>query len=389
MLRYTHTPSIAENLEAIERWSSWLELRAPLARGWRGRLRREIEAQAVSASTSMEGVPVTVAEVVRILAGDRPSSVSPADADLVAGYRDAVNHAFARAAAADFSWNPELLLALHGMAMRGSRSSSPGQLRTGSVWVVDSDTGDVIYECPDAGKVPQLVSQLCDEANALDASAPVAAALVHAALARIHPFRDGNGRVARVAATLAMCRGGYCAPELTSLEEWWGRHTSDYYRALRALGPWSCEADLTSFVEAHVSAQRQQAESFTTAEQVQRAIWTALENVVDEDLGMPTRVADLLFDAFFGRYVTNRYYRGLAEISVATAVNDLARIEASGLIRAQGAGRSRSYTGTFRLVARVASECRVSVWADPDATIDQHRALVLRELAERTPLRPE
>jgi Fic family protein len=52
------------------------------------------------------------------------------------------------------------------------------------------------------------------------------------AVAAIHPFRDGNGRVARVVASLAMYRGGFNLPEFTSLEEWWGRH-----RALIARGP--------------------------------------------------------------------------------------------------------------------------------------------------------
>ncbi len=384
MFRFTVTPSIAENVTAIERFATLLELRAPLARGWQGRLRREIEAEAVAASTSMEGVPVTVADVVRILAGDRPASVSPADAGLVSGYRDAVRHAFARAGAADFSWNPELLLSLHGMAMGASREASPGRFRNGPVWVANSLSGEVVYECPPAEMVPALVEGLCRDADACSHSAPVLAALVHVGVARIHPFRDGNGRVARIAASLAMRRGGYSAPELTSLEEWWGRHAPEYYAVLRALGPrWEPDVDLTPFVEAHVAAQRQQVESLGLAEKVERAVWTALENIVEGDLNMQARAADALYDAFFGRAITNRYYRSIADVSTATAVNDLARLEAAGLIQARGAGRSRDYGGTFRLVARVASECRVSVVAEPEATLEEQRAVVMGELTER------
>lgn len=384
MFPFDLTPAIAQNIAAIERARDRLDRRTTLAAGWRGRLRREFEAQAVAASTSMEGVPVTVAEVVRILAGDRPTGVAPADADLVLGYRDAVRHALARSASPDFTWNPELLLALHGMAMGASRHACPGSFRTGTVWVANSATGEVVYECPDAAHVAELVEALCSRVNELSEPAPVIAALIHVGVARIHPFRDGNGRVARIAATLAMCRGGYAAPEFTSLEEWWGRHTEDYYTALRRLGSrWDAEADLTSFVEAHTGAQRQQIRSLALSEQVERAVWTALENIVHGQIGMPTRFADVLYDAFFGRSVTNRYYRSIAHVSAATAVNDLARLEASGLIRAVGAGRSRGYAGTFRLLALTASECGVSISADPDAALDDQRRIMMRQLAER------
>ena len=67
------------------------------ARAWAGRLRRDLEAEAVTASTSMEGVPVTLEEVHRILAGDRPSETREEDAALVRGYRDAMSFVLRRA----------------------------------------------------------------------------------------------------------------------------------------------------------------------------------------------------------------------------------------------------------------------------------------------------
>ena len=56
---------------------SWIagglsSIRGPIPRAWAGRLRRDLGAEAIAASTSMEGVPVTLEEVHRILAGDRP-----------------------------------------------------------------------------------------------------------------------------------------------------------------------------------------------------------------------------------------------------------------------------------------------------------------------------
>ena len=49
--------------EELDRWRTQLDYRGPIPRAWAGRLRRDLEAEAVAASTSMEGVPVTLEEV--------------------------------------------------------------------------------------------------------------------------------------------------------------------------------------------------------------------------------------------------------------------------------------------------------------------------------------
>jgi len=64
----------------------------------------------------------------------------------------------------------------------------------------------------------------------------IASGWIHVAVAAVHSFRDGNGRAARVCASLALYRGEFKRPELTSLEEWWGRHLDDYYAAFECLG---------------------------------------------------------------------------------------------------------------------------------------------------------
>lgn len=52
----------------------------------------------------------------------------------------------------------------------------------------------------------------------------------------IHPFRDGNGRMARALQTLAASRGGLAEPTFCSMEEWLGVNTEDYYRILALTG---------------------------------------------------------------------------------------------------------------------------------------------------------
>lgn len=378
------TPAVEADIARIEELRRQLD-RATLPRRWEGRLRRDLEAASTAASTSMEGVPVTVDEVRRILAGDRPSEVKEGDRRLVEGYRDAMSYVLRRADDPGFGWEAELIRGLHDRVMGGSYALGAGRFRTGQVLVADSTEGREIYRPPAAEDVPGLVADLAAfvEQESRRVAAPVLAALVHVGLAGIHPFSDGNGRTARVLASLAMYRGGYTRPEFTSLEEWWGSHRTSYYAAFECLGTdWNAGADVSEFVAAHVSAQRTQVEALSLMEATQRQLWTLLEDTVTEDLGMPPRLADALYDAFFGRELTNRYYRNLTDVSTATATNDLARVEASGLIRSVGAGRSRMYTGSAALIDAVS---RLGRLGEPPQGVpdEERRAWVVARLAER------
>jgi len=81
--------------------------------------------------------------------------------------------------------------------------------------------------------------------------------------------------------------------------------------------------------------------------------------------------------------VTNRYYRSLADVSVATAVSDLARLETSGLLIAKGAGRSRSYVVGPRLTAQIAESAGVGAVFDREAPLESQRDALLVALAEK------
>jgi Fic family protein len=199
------------------------------------------------------------------------------------------------------------------------------------------------------------------------------------AIAAIHPFRDGNGRAARVAASLAMYRGGFTLPEFTSLEEWWGRHRAEYHAAFRCLGSaFDPTADITPFLRAHMEAQLSQVRALVLKEQVEQRIWVAVEEAVAA-AGLAPRVANAVWDAFFGRSVTPRYYRPLADVSPATATTDLAGAVAAGLLRPEGRARSREYRGGESLYRRIGSVLKIDVAGAGEASRD----VIIGELAKR------
>ena len=363
----------------LDRWRTQLDYRGPIPRAWAGRLRRDLEAEAVAASTSMEGVPVTVEEVRRILAGDLPPETKEQDVALVRGYRDAMSFVLRRADDAAFRWDRELLIGLHDRILAGNWGAGAGRFRTAPAYVVDNSTGELTFQPPPPEDVPRLTDSACAVMQEGLEHPAIGAAWIHVALAAIHPFSDGNGRASRVVASLAMYRGGFKLPEFTSLEEWWGRHLFDYYAAFRSLGEtFNPTADVTPFIRAHMEAQLHQVRALDLRERVQQRIWTAVEEAVAA-AGLEPRVANAVWDAFFGRSVTPRYYRPLADVSPATATNDLAAAVAAGLLRPEGRARSRRYQAGDGLYPRIGAALGVRV----DGSGDAARAIIIGELTKR------
>ena len=344
MLPYTITPGIAADLVRFGDLAKRFDVIAILPRTSSGHVRRDLEAQAIGASVALEGVPITVDDVRRILAGDRPPRVSAGDASLVEGYRDALLLVLRQADDPHYTWTVEIFRSIHERVM--------------------AQSGEQVCLPPPTEDVPHPLDDLAAWLAQASSDPPVLvrAALAHVMMAAIHPFADGNGRTARIVASLVMHRGGLRHPQFTSLEEWWGQHSDDYYEAFTCLGPqWDETADVTPFVAAHVPAQKRQAEALSLRHGAEQILWTVLEDIAIHDLGAKPRVVNALWEAFFGREVTNRYYRGLADVPQVTASQDLKQLQTSGLLAPEGGGRSRAYRGTVALMRRVAEAAGLDV----------------------------
>lgn len=387
MFSYELTSEITSEIERFDRTAQRLDVVSTLPRTWSGRVRRDLQARAIGASVALEGVPVTVEEVRRILAGDKPPGVSDEDTALVNGYREAMQFVLSRADDHAFTWSAEVFRSIHTSVMARSWAARAGLYRDRQVWLTNSLTGEQVYLPPANESVPGLVDELAQwlAEEGQQVSALVQASLAHVWLAAVHPFRDGNGRTARIAASLVMYRRGYRLPQFTSLEEWWGAHPADYYAAFDCLGDrWDPNTDVTPFIAAHVSAQRRQADALSLKNATEKLLWAALEDITLYELGMDARAANALWDAFFGRVVTNRYYRGVVDLAQVTASHDLKQLQVSGMLRAEGDGRSRAYVGTMRLLRRVAELFDLSVDLGGDGPFDAHvRNSVVAALAAK------
>ena len=129
-----------------------------------------------------------------------------------------------------------------------------------------------------------------------------------------------------------------------------------------------------------MTAQLKQVRALDLRERTERQIWLAVEQAV-ADAGLQPRVTNAAWDAFFGREVTPRYYRPLADVSAATATNDLAAAVAAGLLRPVGRGRSRKYEAGPRLYSSLASVLGLGERRAIDAA--QGRAWIVGAMTKR------
>jgi Fic family protein len=252
---------------------------------------------------------------------------------------------------ADFRLDVSAVRGMHFMMLSHDLAKSPGSYRQGVVYVHDETSGENVYEGPPAEDVPGLVAELM---NALDADgAPdplVRAAMAHLNLVMIHPFRDGNGRMARALQTLVLSRGGIGEPAFSSIEEWLGSNTEDYYRVLAATGAgaWHPERSAALWVKFNLRAHHIQAQTVRRRYREAGRLWLAFDDLIEKH-SLAERVADELFDASLGFRMRRSTYVRRAGIEERTATLDLARLTELELLRPVGETKGRHYVMGDRL----------------------------------------
>src|SRR2546427_2083552 len=321
------------------------------AEPWTGVLRRLAAAETTVASTSIEGYGASLEDTVEILAGRHPSSTSEETQRIISAYAQAMDRVTVLADDPSFQWSSQTILDLHFLICHPQPEARPGRLRDGAV-VVTRGLGRDPYRPPEASEIPVLVSEIAKwlASGDLTRHPVVRAAMAHLNLVTIHPFRDGNGRLARVVQSLVLAREGLLRPELVSIEPYLGRHTREYYSVLEAvqgLG-YDPRRDASPWVEFCIEAH--------VFEATDRRHWLEIAHArhdFSEELAReqryPERLVIALDQALLGLPVINADFRREAEIAGPTATQDLQRLRRDGWLDQEGGGRSIRYVASKKL----------------------------------------
>jgi Fic family protein len=239
--------------------------------------------------------------------------------------------------------------ALFPVGYSGTRPIAVGTWRpveAGPMQVVSGPIGrePVHFEAPPAERVPREMARFIEWCNAEDGVDPVLrAAIAHFWFVTIHPFEDGNGRLARALADLFLARADGCPERFYSMSTRIEAERKDYYRILERtqrggldITPW-----MTWFVGC-LDRAIDQADSLTSGVLRKAAVWRRVHD------GPPVnerqrRVVNRLLDGFEGFLTTSKYAR-IAQCSADTALRDIGDLVERGvLVRNAAGGRSTSY----------------------------------------------
>jgi Fic family protein len=184
-------------------------------------------------STMIEGNRLTRQQVADVIEEHQHFPGRERDQNEVQGYYaalDAVDDHARRA----LKLSELALQKLHALVMAGGKTRIKATpYRDGQNVIREAGSRRIIYLPPEAKDVPMLMRQLIEWLNTETAlPVPIKAAIAHYQYATIHPYYDGNGRTARLLATLVLHLGGYDLKGLYALEEYYARNLSAYYRAL-------------------------------------------------------------------------------------------------------------------------------------------------------------
>lgn len=318
-------------------------LRTP--RRWEGVLRRSVLARAIQGSNSIEGYVVDEDDAAAAVDGEEPISADEKTFLEIQGYRQALGYVLAMGDADYATFDATEIRAMHYMLLAHDYSKSPGRYRRGPIYVHDEHNDRVVYEGPDAERLPALMDALVSSLHAGAGHDPVVrSAMAHLNLVMIHPFRDGNGRMARALATLVLTRSDIGEPEFSSIEEWLGANTDDYYAVLARTGhgSWQPRGDAHLWLSFNLRAHHMQAQTIARRVEEAGATWDELDQLVRAH-GLPERTMEAMFDGVIGWRVRRAGYINRAEVSEQTATRDLATLTSAGILAARGNGRGRYY----------------------------------------------
>ena len=372
----------SDELEVLERIK---QLRAQLRfaivqepRRWTGSLRRVLFAKNIQSSNSIEGYHVTLEDAVAAVEGEDPVQASRRDWQAIAGYRTAMTYVLQLANDPDFVYSEAIIKSLHYMMISHDLDKGPGNYRPGFIYIRDSQTGEIVYEGPEQEKIRPLMAELVEGLNEDDDKpAMIRAAMAHLNLVLIHPFKDGNGRMARGLQTLVLGREGILEPTFSSIEEYLGANTRDYYKVLAevARGYWQPENDVRPWIRYSLKAHYIQARTLVRRLKESEKLWELLTRVV-EQRGLPERTIFVMFDAARGMRVRRATYQPQADISENTATRDLKGLVEQGLLIPAGERRGRTYfaSDTLKDIRRQSLEVRFQL-DDPFQTLSETKRL--------------
>lgn len=242
-----------------------------------------------------------------------------------------------------FNWHA----ALFPTGRSGATPITVAAWRTGEepMLVVSGAMGKekIHYEAPPSDDVARQMQQFTQWFNSEPATDPVLkAAIAHLWFVNIHPFDDGNGRLARTLTDMLLARADRSPHRFYSMSAAILRDRNNYYDLLEYMGKHGL--DITRWLMWFLQTMENAID--TAVERTQRAIRKSLFWQKYRTIALNERqfkVVNRLWDGFEGKLNTSKWAK-MTKTSAATALRDIQDLVDKGILcRTEEGGRSTNY----------------------------------------------
>lgn len=337
------TNKILKNIGVIEASREVID-HAPLLPYYEKKFRDDALVRTVHYGTHIEGNELNLSQAERVLAGE---NVVARDRDIweVINYRKVMSY-ISEVQSGNYEITEEVIKKIHETTVhRIMPEQESGKYRKKQVVLKNSKTGEVSFKPPLAVAVSYQIRDLLSFINSnldKDIHPVLKSGIVHYELVRIHPFLDGNGRVARALSTLILFLEGYDIRKFFSLEEYFDKDAGSYYKALQSVQ--KSKGDLTFWLEYFT-----QGLSFELSKIKERVERISIDGKLKEKLGgKPILLSDrqLKIIEYIQQtgYLQNKAFEMLFPmVSEDTILNELKPLIKYGIIKKRGITKAAKY----------------------------------------------
>jgi len=301
-------------------------------------LERTARAVSAYASTSIEGNPLPLTEVKKILKS-KPEHIGDSEREVL-NYNQVLqdlNNWFERG---EIILSLELILDIQRQVIKGLLPEfETGYLREKPVFVNDPRTRQIVYLPPDVKDVKPLMEDLVEfvSINRTNIDPLILAGIFHKQMVIIHPFMDGNGRTTRLVTKVLLAAMGLDTFNLFSFENYYNKNVTKYFQIVGEYGNYYDlieKIDFTNWLEYFTEG------IIDELLRVQKLLPEVAINPRTELREYHKKMLEHLHEKAF---ITDQEYAKLTNRAKATRALDFQKMMELGLIERKGKGRATYY----------------------------------------------
>jgi len=341
--KFIITNKILKNIGIIEASKEVID-HAPLLPYYEKQFRQDALIRTVHYGTHIEGNELNLDQAEKVLAGQ---DVIARDRDIqeIINYRKAMEF-LEETRERKQEISEELIKKLHKITVNKILPTEKcGEYRKTQVVIKNNQTGQVSFRPPESLLVsPQIKNLLAftERSQEQDVHPILKSGIVHYELVRIHPFLDGNGRVARALSTLILFLEGYDIRKFFSLEEYFDKNAKDYYSALQSVEKMG--GDLTQWLEYFTEGLAIELSKIKTKVEKISVDGKLREKLGGKPLLLSDRQLKIIEYIQQTGYLQNQAFENLFPmVSEDTILNELKVLLQNGIIKKQGVTKGAKY----------------------------------------------